>query len=340
MSVTSIALYIIGWGKHTQTRIVPTVSAIGEFYSITIVSSIELAASELSVLFPSQQRPVRAISYEQFFDLETDKQLNNVAWVSNCPVDHRKWIIEAARKGIHVLCEKAMCLKEEDAQACIDASKELYLAEAFMYRHAEYTRWLKSELKSIVGQPHLLNVQFGYYKDDLRNHRLSLGKGGGALNDIGCYGIDFACFLLDEEPVQVVASSIVGAQSQVDEVTSFVLSFARGCCASVSVSTRVEPVNQIEVIGTDGSIKVEDAFLCSNDYICVLITKNGKTLTKKFENKNHYRLQLERFIEQVINKKNNSLFDDGLRTARYLEKVRKSAWENRQVLHTDYMEIS
>jgi predicted dehydrogenase len=175
---------------------------------------------------------------------------------------HLEWTLAAAAAGKHVLCEKPLALTSADAQAMVDAcaAAGVVFAEAFMYRH--HPTWVAvRELVASgrIGELLAIQTRFGYFNDDQANIRNQLAAGGGALMDIGCYAINLSRLLFGAEPDSIQAAIGRDPVGGTDIVTSAILQFGSGQ-ASFVVSTRMEHVQRVEVLGSRGRIDVEIPF--------------------------------------------------------------------------------
>src|SRR6185436_12739103 len=94
----------------------------------------------------------------------------------------------------------------EKLVAAAAANPKLKVMEAFMYRH--HPQW-KTALDLVqrgrLGQLRTVHTLFSYFNDDPQNIRNQRDIGGGALMDIGCYGISVARFIYQAEPHRVLA---------------------------------------------------------------------------------------------------------------------------------------
>lgn len=170
---------------------------------------------------------------------------------------HAEWIISCAEAGLHVLCEKPLTYEAARALNCRRVCRErgVLLAEGFMYRLAPcHARARELVTNGAIGRPHLIEATFTYSLNDPRNIRLQPARAGGALTDVGCYGIDLARFLLAEEPQGVVARGTFGEQSRVDELVSLMLLFPSGVVAAITASTRLPRYNAYRIRGEEGSL--------------------------------------------------------------------------------------
>jgi predicted dehydrogenase len=131
-----------------------------------------------------------------------------------------------------------------------------------MYRHHPRHRRVRELVaaRGEIGETHLVEVSFSYFLEDLSNIRLRPERLGGALLDIGCYGIDLARLVLADEPAEVTARCVRGAASGVDELTAVTLTFPSGAMATVAVSSHLARFHEYRVRGTHGVIIVPTAF--------------------------------------------------------------------------------
>src|SRR6185295_11923740 len=102
---------------------------------------------------------------------------------------HVPLTLQAAAAGKHVLCEKPIALTPAEAEQLRAVAGKVHIMEAFMVRfHPQWLRARELVRDGRIGELRAVQVFFSYYNDDPTNIRNQPGIGGGALNDIGCYG--------------------------------------------------------------------------------------------------------------------------------------------------------
>jgi predicted dehydrogenase len=175
---------------------------------------------------------------------------------------HAEWAIAALHAGKHVLCEKPLATTSADARRMVEAADTtgMVLMEAFMYRH--HPSWLAARRylrEGRIGRLMAVQTWFSYYNDDPGNIRNIVDTGGGALYDIGCYGVNLSRMLFEGEPTRVRASMLQDPASGTDVVTAAILEFAEGI-ASFTCSTRAEDDQRVDIYGTTGRISIEIPF--------------------------------------------------------------------------------
>ncbi|HSK94543.1 MAG TPA: Gfo/Idh/MocA family oxidoreductase [Candidatus Angelobacter sp.] len=175
---------------------------------------------------------------------------------------HAEWTIAALRAGKHVLCEKPLALTAADARRMAAAAEEtgLVLMEAFMYRHHPSWQAARAHVREgRIGRLMAVQTWFSYFNDDPSNIRNLAAAGGGALYDIGCYGVNLSRMLFEAEPTRVSGAALRDPASGTDVVTAAIMDFGSGI-ASFTCSTRAEDDQRVDIYGTTGRISIEIPF--------------------------------------------------------------------------------
>ena len=153
--------------------------------------------------------------YDSYEDLLADPEIDCV-YIPLPNHLHHPWTLKALRAGKHVLCEKPLACNADQAGEMASAARDagLVLMEAFMYRfHPRSQRIKQMVVEGNIGTPCLVRSAFCFRmgeKDwaDAENARLKPEMGGGALLDVGCYGVSVARWLLGDEPIRVQAQAL------------------------------------------------------------------------------------------------------------------------------------
>lgn len=127
--------------------------------------------------------------------VDTIEQLyNNVdaVIIATPTFTHYNLVMEAMAKGKHVLCEKPMAVKVEEAAEMLKMSrqKNLICAIGFNYRFFEITDILKTQNQ--IGKIHHISIIIKrLFRNDWHN------KENGVLADLGIHLIDYLTYLCD-----------------------------------------------------------------------------------------------------------------------------------------------
>ena len=171
---------------------------------------------------------------------------------------HVPWSIRALEAGKHVLCEKPLTRRPEEAEQAFDAAAAagLILMEGFMWRYHEQTEAL-ARLAGEIGPLRFVHACFGFSLPaaDSGNVRLQADLDGGALMDVGCYCVS-ALRLLCGEPERVSAEAV--ERQGVDGRFAAVLRFPGDVLGSFDCGFDVPPRGSIEVVGEGGTLLAHD----------------------------------------------------------------------------------
>ena len=175
---------------------------------------------------------------------------------------HVSWSVKAANAGKHVLCEKPLALNTTEVRELIAARDRngVQVAEAFMVRtHPQWVRAVELAHSGAIGELRAVQTAFGYFNRDAANIRNRMDVGGGALMDVGCYGVYISRWLFGGEPRRVVALADRDADFGTDRLTSAILDFAGGQ-ASFVCGTQQTPFQRVQIIGSKARIEIQVPF--------------------------------------------------------------------------------
>jgi predicted dehydrogenase len=150
-----------------------------------------------------------------------------------------------------------------------------------------------------------VQVFFSYHNGDPADIRNQSDIGGGALYDIGCYGIVSGRFLFEAEPRRAVALFDRDAAFRTDRTTSALVDFGQGRQLSFTVSTQCVPYQRVQICGTRGRIEIEIPFNAAQGEATRIITDDGSALdgssiaTELIPPCDQYMLESEAFSRAV-----------------------------------------
>jgi predicted dehydrogenase/aryl-alcohol dehydrogenase-like predicted oxidoreductase len=268
---------------------------------------------------------------------------------------HVEWSIRSLRSGKHVLCEKPLGRHPGDVTRAFDVADEagLVLSEAFMWRHHPQTKKLQEliaqgaignvqriravfafNLAGPVASPRGLRGIAAHVKSRLRRPldvedvRLAPEYDGGALMDVGCYCVS-AARLLAGEPTRAEAEQTLGPTG-VDLHFSGRLEFPGGVGASFDCSLATQRRDELEVVGSKGSLFLDDPFLCEEP--AIELRSDGSSERIEVERADSYRLELENVADAAAQRRPLLLGRaDAVGQARALWALHRGADEGRWV---------
>jgi D-xylose 1-dehydrogenase (NADP+, D-xylono-1,5-lactone-forming) len=275
-------------------------------------------------------------AYGSYFEVLDDPEVDAV-YIPLPNELHRYWIILAAEAGKHVLCEKPLGLDAVEAHVAVHNCRKhgVILMEAFMWRHQPRTLEIRKQVvEGAIGQLRLIRASFSFpmQGDDWR---LDPGRGGGALWDVGCYGVSTARLFAAAEPQKLQAFAHFG-QTSVDLSLSALLEFPGGPVATIDCSFE-QPFRCVyELVGTRGVIEVPDAYLPpANEKptavlrtigsISNLGTARDEVRTQQFAPVNQYAAMVDAFARSVSAGRLEDPAEDGLNQMIVLDQLLHSA---------------
>ncbi len=202
-----------------------------------------------------------AKAYPSYEDLLADADIDAV-YIPLPNHLHVPWTIRAAEAGKHVLCEKPVAVTAAEARQLVDVRNRtgVLIQEAFMVRtHPQWLRALDIVRSGRIGPVRSIIGTFSYFNDDPANVRNVHAYGGGALFDIGCYLVNTARMIFEDEPRRVCALVDRDPAFGVDRLSSMLLDFAGGHAIG-TCGTQLAAGQGVAIAGAMGRIEVEIPF--------------------------------------------------------------------------------
>jgi predicted dehydrogenase len=192
---------------------------------------------------------------------------------------HIDWTIAALKAGKHVLCEKPLGMDTADAKRLEAAAGERHVMEAFMVRfHPQWLRAREIVRSGGIGELKAVQVFFTYNNRDPKNIRNIPETGGGALLDIGCYGIVSGRFAFDAEPSRVVSLIERDPSFRTDRLSSVIADFGEGRHLTFTVSTQLGAHQRVTLGGTKGRVEILIPFNAPQMEATRIIIDDGSAL--------------------------------------------------------------
>jgi D-xylose 1-dehydrogenase (NADP+, D-xylono-1,5-lactone-forming) len=244
---------------------------------------------------------------------------------------HCEWSVKAMEAGKHVLCEKPLSRHPEGVADAFDAADRTgrFLMEAFMWRHNPQTAKLKELVEGgAIGELRLVRSVFSYSLYDETNIRLRPDVEGGALMDVGCYNVSGSRFL-GGEPERVWGEAWYGPTAT-DWVFTGTMRFPGDVIATFDCGTALPNRDELEAIGSEGSLFLDDPWHCLQPGI--ELRRDGNVERIEIDREDSYRLELEN-LSDAIRGTGTPLLGrgDAMGQARALEALHTSATTSQPV---------
>jgi predicted dehydrogenase len=263
-------------------------------------------------------------AYGSYEDLLADADVEAV-YISLPNTMHCEWSIKSLEAGKHVLCEKPMDRWPDLVAKTFDAADRAgrFLMEAFMYRHNPQTKRLRALVdEGAVGELRLVRSCFSYSLYDAENIRLRPDAEGGALMDVGCYCIS-GSRLVAGEPETVLGQQWIGPTGT-DWVSTAQLRFPGNVLAEFDCATAMPDRDELEVIGSEGSLFLDDPWHCRKPLI--ELHREGGVERIEIEPEDSYGLELENLSDAIRGEGEPLLGrDDAVAQARVIDAMFRSA---------------
>jgi predicted dehydrogenase len=186
--------------------------------------------------------------------------------------------------GKHVLCEKPFALNARQARRMVGAARArgLFLMEAVWSRFLpSYQALVELLEEGRIGEPRLVEADFGFQMPVIADHRLfDLRQGGGALLDLGVYPVQL-CSLVLGRPDRVAGDGSIG-ETGVDEQVAAVLHHPNGSLGVVKAAICTAMTCSARIAGTQGSIDLP-AFMHCPDHLFVSTAAGRERIDAAFD---------------------------------------------------------
>ena len=172
---------------------------------------------------------------------------------------HYEHMLLCLEHGKNVICEKAFTMNAQQAKEVCAAAKErgLYAAEAIWTRYMPSRKMIQELLDSgIIGKPNTLTANLSYVISGVRRI-YDPALAGGALLDIGVYGLNFALMHFGSDIVRV-ESSVTKMGTGVDGMEVITVHYRDGRMAVLTHSVYCRSDRMGIIHGDKGYLVVEN----------------------------------------------------------------------------------
>ena len=228
---------------------------------------------ESAKAFAQQYQAEKA--YGSYEELLNDPKVD-IVYVATVNSQHYKCIMACLEHGKHVLCEKAIWgnYEEMEAACALAKSKNLLLCEGMTIFHMPIFKEIKKMIvEGKLGKIKFVEAELGSLKeDDPTNRFFNPDLGGGAMLDIGTYGLSFVTYFLSGE-LTGVEHLMSPYPTGVDEMWSISLKTSENEIGSVNLTFRAK-------LPKRGIIAGDKAYITVMNYVraekATLVYPDGK----------------------------------------------------------------
>jgi D-xylose 1-dehydrogenase (NADP+, D-xylono-1,5-lactone-forming) len=314
---TSLQLGIVSTA-HINRLVIPGAHASDKVDLIAVASRDQARAKAYARTWEIER------AYGSYEALLADPDVDAV-YISLPNTMHVEWSIKAVEAGKHVLVEKPFSRHPEEVEQAFDAAERAgrLLSEAFMYRHNPSTARLVELVRGgAIGELRVVRTAFSYSLYDADNIRLRTDVEGGSLMDVGCYCVS-GSRLLAGEPESVFGRAHIGPTGT-DWVFTGSMGFPGDVIALFDCATSLPDRDELEAIGTEGSLFLDDPWHCRTPVI--ELRRDNGTEVIELEPVDSYRLEVENLADAISGEAPLLLGrEDAVAQARALEALHRSA---------------
>jgi len=316
---------VVGLGYISQSAVLPAFAHARR--NSVLAALVSDDPKKLAKLGQRYQVATR-IDYSAYDEL-LDSGAIDAVYIALPNTLHRDYTERAAKRGVHVLCEKPLAATSDDCRAMIEACAAAKVRLMTAYRlHFEPANLAAIEaVRSKIGEPRFFTSTFAN-PVKAPNIRLSAELGGGTLYDIGIYCINAARHLFEAEPYEVFAATVHGNDPRFDEVeesAACVLRFPGDRLASFTCSFGSDEEVVFQVVGTKGRVELDQAYEIAIEKT-LTIAKGGKKRPRTFKKNDQFAAELLHFSDCVLTDRTPiSPGEEGLKDMLVIEALYESA---------------
>lgn len=242
---------IIGAGKIVN-KVVQALLALPETHCYAIASRDYGRACDYAEKYGFEK------AYGSYEEMLQDPNVELV-YVATPHSHHYEHMMMCIQHGKHIVCEKAFTMNAKQAKIVRDAAREkgVYVAEAIWPRYMPSRKMIDDVIASgVIGKVNTLTGNLSY-KIDQVERIWNPALAGGALLDIGVYGINFALMHFGWD-VERVESSMKMTDTGVDAMETITVFYKDGRMAVLTHSIYARSDRKGMIHGDQGYIVVEN----------------------------------------------------------------------------------
>ncbi|MEP6590196.1 MAG: Gfo/Idh/MocA family oxidoreductase [Gemmatimonadota bacterium] len=318
MTQALVRFGLIGAGRVARNRLAPAIKAAG---NATFHAAASRERSRAEALGARR-------SYGSYQELLDDPEVDVVCVATHNGL-HRELAIAAMERGKHVLCEKPLAVDAAECEAMVAVARATgrHLVEAFMYRfHPQLARLQELIAAGAIGQLRVVHAVFRFQLAADEPVRLRPEWGGGALLDVGCYGVNLCRLLLGHAPTTVRATALFESNEGVDRSLQGLLHYANGTAGIIDCGFDSALHQAVTVIGSEGAIRLLEPFKPLGQRTALLLRRGNDEERFEFAAVDGYRLEVEDLARAVVTGGEPLLGpEEGLWNARIIDRLLAAA---------------
>jgi glucose-fructose oxidoreductase len=330
--VKHIGYAVVGLGHVARESVLPAFARATENSRlVAVVSGDRIKAQAVA-------REYRAAAYH-YDELRQCLQRDdvNAVYIALPNSLHCDYAVEAARAGMHVLCEIPMAVVADESRRMIRTCQTNRVKLMLAYR-LHFRPGIQKAIEMVragdIGVTKTFSSDFTTRVENPDSPRLQRRMGGGTMYHLGAEAINAARTLLGSEPAQVMAMTARTSRrfgGDVDEGAVALIRFPDERLAHLHTSFGEEPEATFTILGEEGSIRVHNAYL-ENAPITLHVVRHGRTESFSFAPSDAFAATIAYFSDCILNDRAPEPSGvEGLQDVRIVEAIYRSARDGRPV---------
>ncbi|HTL29562.1 MAG TPA: Gfo/Idh/MocA family oxidoreductase [Tepidisphaeraceae bacterium] len=319
----------VGLGSFAMNQLIPNIDKSKHCKLAALVSGHPDKAKQVAEKYGLDQRNI--YNYDNY-DTIKDNPNVDVIYIVLPNSMHKDFTIRGFKAGKHIMCEKPMAVSSAECQEMIDAGKaagkKLQIGYRMHYEvhQVEAIRMLRAKE---LGELKQITTDMGFRLRNTEAWRLHKDlSGGGALMDIGIYGLNASRYLTGEEPIEVSAMTYTPKDdpvfATVEEGCNWLLKFPSGVLCSNTSSYSYAGQTHWRAICTEGYIDCDPAISYSG--VKMRVSHKGKSADMNPPELNQFATEMDVFADCIMNNKEpRSSGEEGLRDVKIMEAIYEAA---------------
>jgi len=327
-----IGYAVVGLGDLTEHAVLPAFGRAGENSRLVALVAADRAQAQTI----AQQFRAAAYHTDEFRQCLQREDVNAV-YIALPSSMHCDYAVEAARAGVHVMCDKPMALMADECRRMIRTAQTNRVKLMISYRlqfHPAHAKALELVRGGAIGTPKTISADFTARIDDAEDPRLQRRLGGGSMYDLGVTCINAARALIGTEPAQVMAMTARTSRrhgGDVDEGTVGLIRFPDERLAHLHTSFGEEPTATLRIFGEDGWIELDNAYL-HDASVTLEVSRRGHREAFSFEPTDQFAAEFSYFSNCILQDRAPEPSGiEGLQDVRLVEAIYRSARDGRPV---------
>jgi len=300
----TVRFAMLGLGWWTTEFAIPATEELEHLETTVVVSSSTEKAERVA---DRHETVGHALTYDEFKE-GAGTEAYDAVYIGLPNALHLPYAEAAAEHDKAVFCEKPLEANAERAERLVEATSDVFVGVEYRMHAQPAVRMMRRLVEDgFIGDPTHVHGDMSQIlmdiNDDPGQWRLNpdMAGAGASVTDLGIYSINTTRFVLGRDPVAVQGATWSGTdafESVPDERSAFTVEFEGGVLAACTASQNANDTSHLRVVGTEGELLLEDAFLGFERVLTV--TRGETTATTEFDQIEETRRSFEYFADHLL----------------------------------------